>query len=267
MNKRRAVALAAAGAVIATAGTAWATGAVSSIVGADNKIHGCYLTSAGLLRVVPQGTECRDGETAIAWSATGSGERGPVGPAGPVGPVGPKGDPGATWRGTWSASGTYKAGDLVRHNGAVWIHRTGIFTCVVGQNCATPGTSPFWARFAQDGSPGPRGLEGAAGPRGLQGVAGPQGVKGDPGPRGPAGGVSGYQIVTGPVSTVGSYSATSSEAVCPVGKVVVGGGYATNFETSIRHNRPWNDRTWRTQIQTGLGGSQVQAWAICVDKA
>jgi hypothetical protein len=72
-------------------GTALATTTLASIVGPDGKINGCYLTSAGLLRVVPDGQACRDGESAIAWSATGSGAQGPPGPAGPAGPRGPQG--------------------------------------------------------------------------------------------------------------------------------------------------------------------------------
>lgn len=87
----RTLAAFAAGVVVAASGTALATTKVAAIVGPDNKINGCYLTSAGLLRVVPAGTACADRETTIAWSATGSGERGPAGPAGPAGR---KGEPG-----------------------------------------------------------------------------------------------------------------------------------------------------------------------------
>lgn len=91
----RTVAAIVAAAVAAAAGSAYAAGTLAAIVGDDGKIHGCYLTSAGLLRVVEQGTTCRDGETALAWSATGDGEQGPEGPAGPVGPRG-KDAPGAS---------------------------------------------------------------------------------------------------------------------------------------------------------------------------
>jgi hypothetical protein len=93
MRLRTAAAFA-AGVILTAGGTAVATTTLASIVGPDGKINGCYLTNAGLLRVVDPGTACRDGETAIAWSATGSGAQGPPGPAGPAGPrgvVGPKG--------------------------------------------------------------------------------------------------------------------------------------------------------------------------------
>lgn len=87
----------AAGVIVTAAGTAVATTKVAAIVGPDGKINGCYLTNAGLLRVVDPGTPCGNGETAISWSATGSGATGPPGPFGPAGPRGlrgPKGDPG-----------------------------------------------------------------------------------------------------------------------------------------------------------------------------
>ena len=88
----RTVAAFAAGVMVAAAGTAFATTKVAAIVGSDGKIHGCYLTSAGLLRVVAEGTACRDRETAIEWNATGA--QGPAGPPGPTGAAGPKGDKG-----------------------------------------------------------------------------------------------------------------------------------------------------------------------------
>lgn len=87
----RTMAAFAAGVMVAAAGTAFATTKVAAIVGSDGKIHGCYLTSAGLLRVVAEGTACREGESAIEWTATGNGATGPIGPVGPPGPAGPRG--------------------------------------------------------------------------------------------------------------------------------------------------------------------------------
>lgn len=90
--------------VFALAGTAWATGAVSSIVAADGSINGCYKQQNGQLRVVASGEACGPSEAAIQWSQQGPrGEVGPQGPQGdagtqgiqgPVGPPGPKGDKG-----------------------------------------------------------------------------------------------------------------------------------------------------------------------------
>jgi hypothetical protein len=96
----------AAGVTVAAAGTAFAATKVTAIVGADNQIHGCYLTSAGMLRVVAEGTACGDGESPIAWNANGSGERGPAGPAGSAGPRGAAGSTGARGpRGLTGATG------------------------------------------------------------------------------------------------------------------------------------------------------------------
>ncbi len=108
----------AAGAFAAAAGTAWATGAVSSIVGAAGTINGCYRAAGGgddegrqgQLRVVVAGEQCKKNELAIQWSQKGPkgdtgalGIAGTAGLAGAVGPAGLKGDPGA--RGAAGAKG------------------------------------------------------------------------------------------------------------------------------------------------------------------
>lgn len=63
--------------------------AVTSIVGADGTINGCYNTANGMLRVVAAGTQCREPEAALKWS-----QRGPKGEQGIQGVPGPKGDKG-----------------------------------------------------------------------------------------------------------------------------------------------------------------------------
>lgn len=196
----RTMAAFAAGVMVAAVGTAFATTKVAAIVGPDNQINGCYLTSAGLLRVVAAGTACREGESAIAWSATGAGSQGPVGPAGP------KGDPGARWRGAWVSGTAYNAGDLVRRGGSVWI-RSGNFCLIGNTNCSNtvpPPTNPTWMRFAQDGATGPRGPEG------------PKGDRGDPG-------ISGYEIVTR-TGTLPGFGYGYAHAPCPGNKRAIGGG-------------------------------------------
>src|SRR5262249_9381672 len=59
---------------------------------------------------------------------------------------------------------------------------------------------------------------------GVTGAAGPTGPTGPPGPTGPTGpaGVSGYEVVTDFVA--GTAQLVSGEALCPAGKVAVGGG-------------------------------------------
>ena len=95
------------------------------------------------------------------------------------------------------------------------------------------------------GPQGPVGVAGRIGPAGAAGPAGPagpQGPKGEAGPQGPAGekGATGAQGPAGPQGVAGSAGITEAysahvtvpagafrftEAVCPAGKRVLGGGY------------------------------------------
>lgn len=98
------------------------------------------------------------------------------------------------------------------------------------------------------GPAGPAGLAGPPGPVGPIGPAGPQGPVGPQGPPGPAGpsgppGFSGYQVVrTDFVVPAGGFLRNSS--LCPVGKVVLGGGAqvvgagTANFHTVIQESAP-----------------------------
>lgn len=196
----RTMAAFAAGVMVAAAGTAFATTKVAAIVGPDNQIHGCYLTSAGLLRVVAAGTPCRDGESAIAWSATGSGA---------PGPAGPKGDPGTNWRGSWVSGAAYKAGDIVRYGDGTWIVKSGFACALANTNCRNtvpPGTNPTWQRFVRDGSEGPAGPAGSSSSSLLQTVT-----------------VFGARSAR--MAFVGPVRSAASTASCPSGYVVTGGGF------------------------------------------
>lgn len=96
--RRRSVAIAAAATVALAAGTAYATGLVSSAT----TINACAKTTTGALRL--KGTKaCSRAEHAIAWSVRGpagppgpSGAQGAAGPTGPAGATGAKGPAGAT---------------------------------------------------------------------------------------------------------------------------------------------------------------------------
>ena len=61
-----------------------------------------------------------------------AGSQGLIGPAGPQGPQGAQGVPGPigpaglTWKGQWSATGTYVKDDVVGYNGASWFCRINI---------------------------------------------------------------------------------------------------------------------------------------------
>jgi len=136
-----------------------------------------------------------------------AGAQGPIGLTGPQGPQGAQGVPGPigpaglTWKGAWSATGTYVKDDVVGYNGASWF-------CLapVSNSNSTPDTDPTkWALLASQGAAGPqgpRGLNGAAGPAGTQGPTGANGATGPAGPQGPAGS-DGATGATGPQGPIG----------------------------------------------------------------
>ena len=62
--------------------------------------------------------------------------------------------------------------------------------------------------------------QGPAGPEGPPGAAGADGAQGPQGPQGPAGGMSGWEVVQQSFS-----GTTGGVAACPVGKVILAGGF------------------------------------------
>ena len=151
MNVKRVV-IAAALMLGAAGGTAWATGAIGSIVAPDGTINGCYQQQNGQLRVVAAGETCRASELPLSWAQKGpAGETGPRGDQGPAGPQGDKGEKG-------DAGPQGPKGDP-----------------------GVPGPS------GAAGATGPQGLPGPAGPVGPAGVKGEKGDQGEPGPAGAAG--------------------------------------------------------------------------------
>ncbi len=105
-----------------------------------------------------------------------AGPTGSVGPQGAIGPAGPQGPP-VTFKGPWSGSTAYSAGDAVAYSGSAYIA-----TAPVNGN--PPGIAPAWSLLAQKGAPG---TAGAQGPQGLPGAPGPTGATGPQGLTGPAG--------------------------------------------------------------------------------
>jgi hypothetical protein len=89
--------------LLVASGIAYATGAVSAVVGSGGTINACYKTDHGQLRVNngTPGEACKKDETPIIWNI--SGVTGPTGPQGPVGATGAQGPTGAT--GPTGASG------------------------------------------------------------------------------------------------------------------------------------------------------------------
>ena len=123
------------------------------------------------------------------------------------------------------------------------------------------------------GRPGPAGPAGKAGPAGSAGAAGPAG------PAGPAG-VSGYEIVVHDelIPAGVTYTDSGTEARCPTGKKVVGGGYSTLFDSveggtveglstgafTAQYSTPLADGSgWRVGYQANKGIVAVRVRAIC----
>ncbi len=139
----------------AAGGTAWASGAIGSIVGDVGTINGCYQQQNGQLRVVAAGEACRDSELALSWA-----QKGPAGEPGARGEQGPQGE-----RGRDGASGPQ---GLKGDKGDA------------GAPGATGDQGP-------QGVQGPRGSPGVTGATGAPGAVGSQGPKGDKGDRGEPG--------------------------------------------------------------------------------
>ena len=120
------------------------------------------------------------------------------------------------------------------------------------------------------GPPGPKGDKGDPGP---QGPPGPKGDQGDPGPQGPSG-FTGYEIVYEDFS-VASGGFLRDTALCPVGKVVLGGGAAVtgagtrNFHTVLQESTPGTigggaQALWLVAIQNNDSVSHnIRIYAIC----
>lgn len=136
-----------------------------------------------------------------------------------------------------------------------------------------------------DGAPGPQGPKGDAGEKGEkgetgaqgpQGLQGPKGDTGDAGPQGPPGpigpqgpsGVSARQVV---VQGGSAYALTAETrwAVCPSGKVPVGGGVSTGEffgqDGNITDSYPTADGWYGRVYNPGPLLMDFDVYAICVN--
>lgn len=128
------------------------------------------------------------------------------------------------------------------------------------------------------GPPGPQGAAGAPGPQGAQGVPGPPGEQGL---RGAPGGVAGWEMVekTQSVSVgVADMYRASLWVMCPVGKVLLGGGGGINQNgvAAMQINQPTHipgQRGWVVAFKLmdtappETWTPQVSVFAICADAA
>jgi hypothetical protein len=161
----------------------------------------------------PQGATGPTGPQGPTGLTGAQGPQGIMGPQGLQGLQGQKGDTGATgaqgptgnflntYVGTWSASTTYAAGDIVTYLGSSYIANLSNIN-------EAPNTSGKWNIIVSKGDTGPQGATGATGaqgPQGIQGPAGPQGATGATGPQGAQGikGDTGDTGATGPTGPQG----------------------------------------------------------------
>jgi hypothetical protein len=108
-------------------------------------------------------------------------------------------------------------------------------------------------------------------PAGKRGPAGPAGPTGPQGPSGPSGGVSGLEVIYA-ASVGGAFTVKSSEAHCPAGKKVTGGGSVIAGETNARVtvSAPGavpNPTSWYVQaVEPTATGTvwTLYAYAVCV---
>ena len=187
------------------------------------------------------------------------GADGATGPTGATGPIGPAG---LTWKGAWSATGTYVKDDAVGFNGASYF-------CLdpVSNSSTTPTSDPTkWALLASQGADGlqgptgPRGVTGATGPTGQTGPAGPQGTQGLTGPAG-AIGPAGAQGIAGPIGPAGlTWKGVWSATGTYIKDDVVGFNGASYFclaSVSNSSTTPTSDPTkWALLASQGVDGPQ-----------
>jgi hypothetical protein len=117
------------------------------------------------------------------------------------------------------------------------------------------------------GAQGPQGIPGTAaekGDPGPEGPEGPQGVQGIQGPRGPAGqdGVSGHDIVSGPLVLLVGAGSHVERLSCPSGKTPTGGGYNVQSGTAAVTGSYPEGTGWTVEFQGE--GAEVRLYVICV---
>jgi hypothetical protein len=121
----------------------------------------------------------------------------------------------------------------------------------------------------QQGLVGPVGPTGPMGPQGLQGERGPQGLPGQQGIQGVQGptGISGLEVVSAH-SGFQSAALIETQAYCPAGKQVIGGGFSTlgTFgKVIVRVSAPVNLinlNGWGVSVVTIDYPNPVQDWAV-----
>ena len=245
-RRRWTLLLVACGALLASAGVAYAT-----IPDSSGQFHAC-VTSNGQVTIIDHDAfqNCKLGSQHVHWS--GSGAPGPAGPAGPPGSrsgrsAGPSrsGRPGRANRaarptgrdGRDGRDGSSGTPGRYRPSGASRSGRA-------AGRCRSAGSS------RTQGEMGPQGATGAQGPQGPQGATGPQG------PAGPTNVVVRQGLV-----------ANGSQALCNTGeRATGGGGFVASGAQGLNVSIPVPSGTGQTPIGwfvAGESGAAVQAFVVC----
>jgi hypothetical protein len=179
-----------------------------------------------------------------------------------IGALGPLEEPlTVAWRGTWSADLKYQPGQLVSHDGAVYIAEAESGGVAPDPTCEKDCTWTLLGSGA--GTAGGQGPQGPPGPKGDPGAAGP---KGDAGP----GPITGRQVISkqeqicirqttqpgNPLPICLEFAPGPEATVnCPAGKVAVGGGGGERSE-------PRGTNGWWAK---NPGTTPVTVYVVCVD--
>jgi hypothetical protein len=234
----------------------------------DMTVQGETTSAAG-----PKGDPGEAGPKGDPGEAGPNGDPRPAGPKGDTGADGPKGETGAAGpKGDTGAAGPQGERGLTGAQGETGATGPGGPEGPQGLQGVAGPTGPQGLQGVA-GPEGPQGPQGVAGPIGPQGPAGVQGPMGLTGPQGPQGvpGVSGYQVVVTPLTTVSinGNQTTTLSAVCPAGKVAIGGGfdYSGNIAVAMPvASFPAAADTWRVMVRLNqVSGATFQgrAFALC----
>jgi hypothetical protein len=272
----RRTALLIAGAVSALAVTAAGTAGVQALItGAqikDGTIESRDIKNGAIVRA----------DIRAATLASLRGPRGPVGAQGPAGAVGPQGAAGPQGvagpqghQGVTGAQGVQGA----KGDPGVGVHVTGSVATVADLPATanegdayivtSTGDLHVWngTAFVNTGL-----VRGPEGPQGATGAAGPNGPQGPAGPAGADGGLVAYEVVTGtPLAVLAADFDVTAAAVCPAGKVVLGGG--ANIadpleEVFVASSRPTVSGAtygWSVTVLNYGGDNTLTPYAICAN--
>jgi hypothetical protein len=241
-----------AGGLQGTTGLTGATGATGAA--GPQGIIGLTGAAGAAGAVGPQGN------LGLTGAAGSNGTDGAAGATGPQGPV-------ANFRGTWSGSTVYLAGDAVSEAGSSYV-------ALLGSTGINPSgdLTAHWAVLASQGAVGTNGNDGATGPQGIQGVQGVQGPMGTTGATGATGGTGltgapgtngadGAAGQTGPQGPVANFMGAwvisttyhAGDAVSETGSSYVALGTNSNIDPATDVAGPGT--TWAVLASQGAAGT------------